>query len=100
MAGGGGYKACVPWTLIIAWYALASAVTAGAFWIDKRRAAAGRWRITERTLHGLELAGGWPGAIVAMALIRHKNRKASYWLVTALVGAVHAAAWGWFALRP
>jgi len=93
------YNARVIWLLLISWYALASAVTACAFWLDKRRAETGGWRIPEKTLHALELAGGWPGAFAAMKWVRHKNRKPAYWLVTALIGAIHAGAWIWLALR-
>ncbi len=88
------------WAIVAAWYGLVSALTAGAFLLDKRRAAAGRWRIPESTLHALELAGGWPGALAAMRLLRHKNRKASYWIVTLLIGAAHAGVWVWVAMRP
>jgi uncharacterized membrane protein YsdA (DUF1294 family) len=41
------------------------AINAITFWIyaiDKRRAEAGEWRISEAQLHLLELLGGWPGA--------------------------------------
>jgi uncharacterized membrane protein YsdA (DUF1294 family) len=86
---------------------LMSLVTFLAFAWDKRRAirfgggdearargragTGGRDRVPERTLHILELLGGWPGAIAAMAILRHKNRKGRYWLVTALIAAVHIA---------
>lgn len=91
------YKTPVYWTVLIAWYVFASVATLVAFWVDKRRAAAGQWRVPERTLHVLELLGGWPGAFLAMKVVRHKNRKASYWLVTGLIAAAHAAAWAWWA---
>lgn len=45
---------------------------------DKKRASAGRWRVTETELHGLELFGGWPGAFLAQQTFRHKTRKLSY----------------------
>ena len=42
----------------------------------------------KRTLHLLELLCGWPGAMVAQNLIRHKSRKVSFrvvfWLMVAL----------------
>lgn len=81
-------------------YAAASAVTFAAFALDKRAAIQGRRRTSEATLHALELAGGFPGALLAMALVRHKNRKASYVAVTALITLAHAAAWAaWLANR-
>ncbi|MBL8760482.1 MAG: DUF1294 domain-containing protein [Phycisphaerae bacterium] len=74
---------------------VAGVVTFAAFWLDKHRAARGGRRIPERTLHALELCGGWAGAITAMALVRHKNRKPRYWLVTAMIAATHLAAVWW-----
>ena len=84
---------------VLAIYLVASLLTLGAFAFDKRRARLGRRRVPEATLHALELVGGWPGALVAMQLVRHKRRKPSYWLVTLAIAALHLAAWalasGW-----
>lgn len=56
--------------------------------LDKRAAARGEWRVAENTLHALSLAGGWPGALLAQQLLRHKSAKASfrrlYWLTVVL----------------
>ncbi|MFC7515942.1 DUF1294 domain-containing protein [Herbaspirillum sp. GCM10030257] len=46
--------------------------------IDKSAAVAGRRRIPESTLIFLGLVGGWPGAIVAQQLLRHKSVKAEF----------------------
>lgn len=45
---------------------------------DKSAAASDRWRVSEDTLLGLGLIGGWPGAIVAQQFLRHKSNKASF----------------------
>jgi hypothetical protein len=37
---------------------------------------------TEKVLHASELLGGWPGALLAQQLFRHKTRKVSYQLVS------------------
>ncbi|MFZ5493406.1 MAG: DUF1294 domain-containing protein [Pseudomonadota bacterium] len=38
----------------------------------------GAWRTPESTLHLLGLAGGWPGALLAQQLLRHKSSKPSF----------------------
>ncbi|MFB0985385.1 MAG: DUF1294 domain-containing protein [Phycisphaerales bacterium] len=83
------------WVLI--WMAFASIVTLLAHARDKSAARKGRRRTPERTLHLLEIVGGWPGAIIAMFLFHHKIRKPSYFLVTGLIvaGWVAVAIW-WF----
>lgn len=45
---------------------------------DKSAARTGRRRTSERTLHLLALFGGWPGALLAQQLLRHKSSKASF----------------------
>jgi uncharacterized membrane protein YsdA (DUF1294 family)/cold shock CspA family protein len=45
---------------------------------DKRAARLGQWRVSERTLHGLALGGGWPGALLAQQILRHKSGKSSF----------------------
>jgi uncharacterized membrane protein YsdA (DUF1294 family)/cold shock CspA family protein len=55
---------------------------------DKRAARLGRWRVAENTLHGLALACGWPGALLARQLLRHKSDKPRFvrlfWLTVVL----------------
>jgi len=46
-----------------------------AFGIDKARAEAGAWRVSEGTLLRLAFFGGTPGAYAGRALFRHKTRK-------------------------
>ena len=55
-----------------------SVATFVAYALDKSAAVQGRWRTPERTLHLLALAGGWPGALLAQQLLRHKTRKAAF----------------------
>ena len=47
---------------VVATYVLMSALAFALFWMDKRRAARCQWRLPERTLHVVEILGGWPGA--------------------------------------
>ena len=79
---------------VVAWYVVASVGAFAAFVWDKRAAALGRRRVRERTLHLMEAVGGWPGAVAAMVLLRHKNRKVGYWLVTGGIGVGHLVGWG------
>ena len=46
-----------------------------AFGADKWKARHDRWRIPERTLFLLALAGGSPGALAGMRVFHHKTRK-------------------------
>lgn len=63
---------------VLAAYALLSVLTFIAYWWDKRQAQAGRWRTQESTLQLLALLGGWPGALLAQAYLRHKSQKRSF----------------------
>jgi len=59
-------------------YLVASVVCFAVYAWDKSAAAADRWRVSEDILLGPGLLGGWPGAIVAQRLLRHKSSKASF----------------------
>lgn len=69
-------------------YAGLSLLTFFAYAFDKSAAIAGRWRTPENTLHTLGLIGGWPGALLAQQLLRHKSSKpsfiATFWITVAL----------------
>jgi uncharacterized membrane protein YsdA (DUF1294 family) len=60
---------------VLVLYLAASGATFLVYARDKRAATAGKKRTAERTLHLLALAGGWPGALLAQRLLRHKTRK-------------------------
>lgn len=74
-------------------YLAASLLSFLQYWLDKRSAQRGDRRTPENTLHLLELAGGWPGALLAQQTLRHKTRKVSYQAVFWLIVAVHQAFW-------
>ena len=69
----------------------ASIITYGIYARDKTAAQNAGWRVPESTLHLMSLVGGWPGALIAQVLLRHKTRKTSfligYWL-TVIVNCV------------
>jgi len=67
----------LPTAWAIAWLVL-SAFTALLYARDKRAARLQLRRTPEVVLHLLELAGGWPGALLAQRALRHKNRKPAY----------------------
>ncbi len=69
-------------------YLVLGIVTFLAYALDKSAARKDRWRTHESTLHLLAILGGWPGALVAQSVLRHKTRKqpfkAVFW-ITVLV---------------
>ena len=83
------------WMLIGGVYGVASLASFAAMGWDKRAAEKNKRRVPEKVLHGIELVGGWPGALVGMAVWKHKRRKWSFVLVTALIVVAHLALWLW-----
>ena len=63
----------------------------------KQAAQSGAWRTPETTLLVVGLLGGWPGALVARAVCRHKTRKQPFVTLFWLTVAVHCAALAWAA---
>ncbi|MGD9586142.1 MAG: DUF1294 domain-containing protein [Brachymonas sp.] len=63
---------------LVVGFAGLSVLTFLVYAIDKTRAQRRRWRIPEKQLHVLSLAGGWPGALAAQQLLRHKNAKPEF----------------------
>lgn len=55
-----------------------------------------QWRTRESTLHGLSLACGWPGVLLAQQVLRHQTLKdsilATYW-ATVLLNIGGFVAW-------
>ncbi|MBC3920092.1 DUF1294 domain-containing protein [Undibacterium sp. CY18W] len=64
--------------LLLMVYAIMSLVTLCMYAIDKSAAGKRGPRISERSLLLCGLAGGWPGAIVAQSIFRHKTQKTSF----------------------
>lgn len=75
-------------------YTAMSLATFITYALDKRAATRGDWRVPENTLHALALACGWPGALLAQRLLRHKSAKRSfrrvYWVMVGVNVAVFA----------
>ncbi|WHS57831.1 DUF1294 domain-containing protein [Pseudomonas sp. G2-4] len=82
----------VSWVPMTA-YGLVSLVAFLLYWSDKRKARADVWRIPENVLHAVALAGGWPGALLAQQLFRHKTRKVSFQVVFWFIVLLHQVFW-------
>jgi len=76
-------------------YLVASFITLMFYWKDKSAARNGRWRTPESTLHFLALIGGWPGALIAQAILRHKSSKTSFRVVFFITVFLNIAALLW-----
>ncbi|AQU82141.1 MAG: DUF1294 domain-containing protein [Halomonas sp.] len=74
--------------LIAAFYVVVSVAAYITYAVDKKAAIKKRRRVSEKSLHLLALAGGWPGAWLAQQRLRHKTQKTPfrlvYWLTVAL----------------
>ena len=69
-----------------------------AYAVDKSAAVTGNWRVSEARLLILGLLGGWPGAVVAQRVLRHKTRKVAFisiFWVTAAVNVIALIVFGW-----
>ena len=67
--------------LEMSWLALyygASLITYVTYSRDKKAAEKAGRRTRESTLHLMSLVGGWPGALLAQVLVRHKTRKPTF----------------------
>ncbi|MDU8498905.1 DUF1294 domain-containing protein [Pseudomonas syringae] len=60
---------------------------------DKRQAGNGGQRTPENVLHATELLGGWPGALLAQQVFRHKTRKVSFQIMFWLIVLAHQVLW-------
>ncbi len=66
---------------IAVFYFMISVVTFIIYAIDKSAAKQNGWRIQVNTLHMLSLVGGWPGALIAQRMLRHKTQKTSFQII-------------------
>lgn len=77
----------VPFILFWA-FAVISSITFVLYGRDKWAAKVGDWRTPERILHLCALFCGWPGALFAQQVFRHKSSKPSFqitfWFIVAL----------------
>ncbi|MBK5145495.1 DUF1294 domain-containing protein [Budviciaceae bacterium BWR-B9] len=77
---------------VVILYATLSLITFLFYGKDKSAAKNHTWRIKESTLLWLGVIGGWPGALMAQQLFRHKSSKKSFqwmfWITVAINSAI------------
>ena len=76
-------------------YTVMSVLTFLVYAWDKRAAQNDRWRTSEITLHLLALAGGWPGALMAQKMLRHKSGKADFRLFFWITVIANVVTFAW-----
>jgi uncharacterized membrane protein YsdA (DUF1294 family)/cold shock CspA family protein len=65
-------------TIVALAYGAMSVLAILLYGVDKSAAVNNRWRIKESTLHFVGLIGGWPGALLAQGIFRHKSKKMEF----------------------
>jgi uncharacterized membrane protein YsdA (DUF1294 family)/cold shock CspA family protein len=84
----------MPLAVLLA-YAGASLVALILYGADKSAAENNRWRTPESTLHVVALFGGWPGALIAQGVFRHKSTKEEFQTVFWTTVVLNCAALLW-----
>jgi len=84
----------LPLVVLIAYF-MASCVAYVAYVLDKAASLKGQWRTPESTLHLIGLVGGWPGAMLAQRMLRHKTQKQSFQVAYWATVVLNCAALGW-----
>lgn len=85
---------CLP-LAVVGLYAGASLLAFVIYAQDKAAAQGGRWRTAENTLHMIALFGGWPGALLAQRVLRHKSSKASFLVTFWATVLINCGVLGW-----
>ncbi|PMG35725.1 hypothetical protein BCU97_15050 [Vibrio splendidus] len=81
--------------VVLVWYLVTGLVTFFVYAKDKRAAINGSWRVPEKTLHILSVAGGWLGALIAQDKLHHKTQKQPFRAIYWLTVAVNVTAFVW-----
>lgn len=76
-------------------YLATSALTLLLYAKDKWAAKRDAWRTPEGTLHLLSLLGGWPGALIAQQLLRHKSSKQEFQVMFWVTVVLNCGGFGW-----
>ena len=78
-------------------YLISSCCTFIVYAFDKSAAMNRRWRTQESTLHLLSVMGGWPGALIAQKMFRHKLKKTEFLIAFWITVAMNCSFLGWSA---
>ena len=81
--------------VVLGAYGVLSAVAFAMYGLDKAAARRGSWRTPESTLHLVSIVGGWPGALLAQRVFRHKTKKQSFRAIFWCTVVVNCAALAW-----
>jgi uncharacterized membrane protein YsdA (DUF1294 family) len=87
------------WQFYSIWLAIASGITFLLYGFDKTQSKNGGWRVPEVVLHGLALAGGFPGGWAGRSIFRHKTKKGIFVFVLAVSTALHLGLVYWLFIR-
>jgi uncharacterized membrane protein YsdA (DUF1294 family) len=84
-----------PWPALLLYLALINLVTWHIWRLDKKYAVMRERRVSERTLLTLCWLGGWPFALIATQVFRHKSSKKAFihkvYLIAGFYGAILCA---------
>lgn len=81
--------------LILCIYLTISFLTFLMYRSDKIAAQKHKWRTSESTLHFFSIIGGWPGALMAQQILRHKSKKVSFRIVFWVTVVVNCSGVAW-----
>ena len=81
--------------LVFGYYLAVSMLALIVYALDKSAARNNAWRTRESTLHLLGLSGGWPGALLAQRLLRHKSKKETFQVTFWLTVMLNCGAFAW-----
>lgn len=73
------------------YFAVINVVTFFTYGIDKYKAIKGHWRISEKTLIGLAMIGGFAGAFFGMQVFRHKTKHMKFVIGVPVIALVWIA---------
>ena len=81
------------------WLFLISVFTFFVYGYDKFQAKRGGWRVPEKVLHGLALAGGFMGGWIGRVVFHHKTRKPIFTVILVISTLIYIGITYFFFLR-